>query len=307
MDIEELKLQIHQWFELDLDLTDHWDPIIEQLVPAPPLMTELSGPDLTLDSFDPRVMAEKVGHDAVLGARILAVANSAKFGLSQSMTSIQRAMVHLGFNMVRSTIINYLLESRFSKPLPIPAAHMQYVRQVTAGASVLAFRWGMSANLRDPSTAATLALLGKIGLLLLGCIEPRPGESYRMMPTEIARLSFEHETWGITSPTLGAELARRWDVPNPIPRLIDRIWEPLLRVVSPDPLDPDPPILTLVAASLAIVDHHLRDRESAPMEVLDADDYKYLKHNVGQHNLSESLTGVWNSARVRRELETVIE
>jgi len=307
MDIEDRKIEIPQWYELDLEMTGKWDPLIDQLVPAPPLMTELSGPDLTLDSFDARLMAEKVSHDAVLGSRILAVANSARFGLSQPMTSIQRAMVHLGFNMVRSVIMSYLLENRFTKPIPVPAEHMRYIQQVTAGASVLAFRWGLATGLRDPSTAATLALLGKIGSLLLGCATPHPGESYRAMPTDVARINFEHDTWGVTNPTLGAELARRWDVPMPIPRLIERIWEPLLKVVSPDPLDPDPPVLTLVAASLVVIDHYLRDSEQKPDAMLEAGDYKYLKHNLKSHKLDDSLADVWVSAKVRKELETVLE
>lgn len=307
MDASGNKLIVPQWFELELDQIETWNPLLDQLVPAPPLMTELSGPQLSLGDFDARLMAEKVSHDAVLTARILAVANSARFGLTQPMTSIQRAMVHLGFNMVKSIIVTYMLESRFSKPLPVPRKLMEHIQHWTAGASVIAFRWGQAAELRDPATAATLALLSRIGSLLLGLAKPPPGVEYAEFTTETERLAFEMKTWGVTTPTLGGELARRWDVPQPIPRLIERCWEPLAGVLSPDPLDPDPPVLTLVAASLVLVAGHLRNPEVDPVAALGLPGNRFLNHNLRQHHLNESLATVWGSARIMRELAVVLE
>lgn len=296
------KLQIPGWAELEPEVRQEWDPRIEQLVPAPPLLTEFAGAHLTLEEFDARVLADKVSHDAVLGARILAVANSAKFGLTKPMTSIQRAMVHLGFNLVKTVIISYVLESHFIDPLPVAQEHIDYVRRWSSGASVVAFRWGQALDVPDPSTVATVALLARVGTLLLGLATPLPGDSYRGMATEVQRLRYEQQTWRVSSPKLSAELVRRWKLPELVPDLVGRSWEPVVRMMEPDPLDPYLKLVCMVTGSLVLTEHYLRDPEGGPDAFLAHDDYELLRHNLHRHRLTEHLSELWHSVRLQREL-----
>jgi HD-like signal output (HDOD) protein len=300
-------LEILEWHALAEGLREAWNERIEMLLPAPSLLKELSGPGLSLEEFDARVLSAKVGQDAVLAGRLLGVANSAKFGLTQPMTSIQRAMVHLGFNLVKSIIATYLVECGFSKAPPLPQAHIEFVRRWTAGASVLAFRWGQEVQLPDPATVSTVALLSRVGTLLIAMAEPKPDKEYRALSSESARLRYELDTWRLTTPTLSAELARRWGLPYPVPELLWKVWQPAIKVVSPDPLDPYLRALTLVAASVALVEFHLRRPTDGPAELWEEEGYQFLAHNVGEHHLRDGLSAVWRNARVQRELACVLE
>jgi HD-like signal output (HDOD) protein len=85
------RIEAAAWDRQGADVRGRWTAKIEVLLPAPPLFNELSSQHLTLENFDAHELADKVGHDAVLGGRILGVANSARFGLRQPMTSIPRA------------------------------------------------------------------------------------------------------------------------------------------------------------------------------------------------------------------------
>ncbi len=53
---------------------------------------------------DPKVIAEKVSHDAQLSYRLLRIINSAAYGLSKKVQSIQEAIVFLGLNQLKRWI-----------------------------------------------------------------------------------------------------------------------------------------------------------------------------------------------------------
>jgi len=307
--MSELKreLVIPTWAELPGGIRSTWSVRIEKLLPAHPLLGSIGSLGLNLRDFDARELAEKVGHDAVLGARLLAVANSARFGLSQPLTSIQRAMVHMGFNLVKTIIIGYLMETGFSRDKSISDEHRNFVHDWTAGASVIAFRWGQKVELSDPSTASTVALLCRVGSLMLGSMEPKPGAEYQTMESEAARLRFEIETWGIASPVLSAELIRNWELPTLIADMCAQTASPVTKLCPPDPLDPYPRILTVIAASLVIADLYLRgvDIDEMLTELKESPDYRFLAINLGSHRLLHSLTEVWQKPSVQRELASV--
>jgi hypothetical protein len=66
-------------------------------------------------------------------------------------------------------------------------------------------------------------------------------------------------------------------------------------------------LLVLVAASLALADHYLREPKLSADELLTREGYKFLQYNVFQHELAEQLGAVWNNARTQRELAAVTE
>ena len=139
---------VQDWDSLDESTRGYWSARLEMVTP-PPLLLELSSQRLTLEDFDPRKLAEKVMHDPVLGGKLLGIANSARFGLTKPLTSIQRAIVHLGFNLVKSVMVSYMMENTFAKALPVPRSHLEYVRNWSASASIIAYHWAQAADLPD--------------------------------------------------------------------------------------------------------------------------------------------------------------
>ena len=106
---------------------------------------------------------------------------------------------------------------------------------------------------------------------------------------------------------LGEELIRRWGVPEPVPELVGRIWEPALKKLPPDPLDPYPKLLTISAASLHIVSQYLACEELDLDEALEDEYSRQLNENIEAHQLANQLKGIWHNARVQRELGSAVE
>jgi hypothetical protein len=92
----------------------------------------------------------------------------------------------------------------------------------------------------------------RLGTLLLGAAQPPPDENYRALQFETDRLNYELATWQVPTPVLSGELARRWEIPRPLPGLLELLWMPAVRELPPDPLNAQLRLLALVAASLEL-------------------------------------------------------
>jgi HD-like signal output (HDOD) protein len=298
MDLTEPVLEIKGWDELPQATRELWQGKLAN-VNLPPLVSELLAARLDSETFDPRDMAVLASRDPVLGAKLLAVANSARFGLTTPMTSIQRSVVHLGFNLVRTIMVAYSLESTFGRMASIDRNHLNQVRWWSSGASVLAFHWAQAADLPDPSTAATAALLGLLGTLVLGLAQPSPGAAYFDLPDGVSRLQYESSAWQVTSPLLGCLLATNWGLPAPLPTFISRQWEPLCRPLA---VHYETRPLVLIGAAVTLIGHVLADHDVSVGQVLDRQEYRVLKSNLADNRLLDELLSVWSRPRFRREL-----
>jgi len=295
-------LTIPNWYELPGSLRSAWESRIELLVPAPPLLTELTDTQFTLDRFDPKTLAQTVGHDALLVGRLLAVANSAMFGQSKQVTSVERAIVLLGFNMVKAIIVGFLMDYQLSEELKLPEEHVEFVRHWTGGAAVIAHQTADNAGLEDPSLIGTAALLSRIGALLFGVAGLPPDNAYSRMGSEWERLAFEMATWQVAAPSLSAELLNEWVLPDPLPDLAQYSWLPVVRPLPEAMEQEQARRFTIIAASLALADHYLRDNEITPEALLAQPDYARLAQNLAATGMRPALDTAWQSTRVKREL-----
>ncbi len=158
-------------------------------------------------------LAQKLGQDQGLTARVLRVANSPFYGMSSKVGSVQEAVVALGFHNVRSLvaaagIINQLPASEgkgFDR-----TGFWQHSIGTAACAQVLAKALG-----KDPALAFTAGLLHDIGKLALDAyfhedyqlaLAHRAAEDSTLMEAERAALGVDHAL-------VGHELARRWKFP----------------------------------------------------------------------------------------------
>jgi HD-like signal output (HDOD) protein len=282
---------------------EYWQGILAA-VNLPPLLTEIMASGLSLDAFDPRSLAAMANRDPVLGAKLLAVANSARFGLSSPMTSIQRAIVHLGYNLVKTIMVAYQVEASFGKMAPIAKEHLNLVRRWSSCASVIAFQWGQAADLADASTAATAALLARLGTLTLALGQPKPGPAYWQLGDEFARLDFEQAGWGITTPSLSYLLIQRWGLPEPLPVMVLRQYEPLIVEYDTSYTHHSQ---ALIAAALVLAQAYCTDPEVRAGAVFDLPVYERLKSNLAANHLLEHLGELWLSARLQRELALASE
>jgi len=90
---------------------------IEHFPPLPRLYLQLLGV-IDKDSCTPEEIANIIAQDPALTARVLRVANSAYWGLSEPIVSVPQAVVYLGFEAIRSLVINLELARTCEARLP---------------------------------------------------------------------------------------------------------------------------------------------------------------------------------------------
>lgn len=155
-------------------------------------------------------VAEVVGSDAGLAARVLAVANSAAFGRPRQVTDIQSAVALIGANMVQTLAIagsTSLLDGAGGLP------HMRDHAIETACASrLLASRVGL-----PEADAFAAGLLHDIGELLLWQSDPSGyTAAYAGWEDLGAQLRGERGLFGADHATAGRERLTEWGFPGAI-------------------------------------------------------------------------------------------
>ncbi|MBC7783661.1 MAG: HDOD domain-containing protein [Burkholderiales bacterium] len=169
--------------------------------------------------------------DPALTTRILQLVHRADSGISGEVTSIERAIVMLGFESVRCAVLAVSVFATFE---PASAASSTFSRQdfwkhcIATGcaaeliAQQLKTNWGRSAVV-EPATAFTAGLLHDVGKIALDAAIPksfaRVVEATDMLRGNIADV--ERNVVGIDHTVVGKRLAEKWQLPA---AMRDAIW-----------------------------------------------------------------------------------
>lgn len=181
--------------------------------------------------FSAHELAQAIGADQVLTAKLLRLANSAYYGFARQITTVRDAVVLLGFRAVRSAA----LASSVIDALP-GSVNLDYEQMwrhsVTVGmlAEVLARAYG-----RHQDEAFTAGILHNIGRLALDQQRPAVLQAARALSVErgISIWEAERALLGFTDVELGAGLALHWNFPQ---ELVDAVALQELDVEAlPDP------------------------------------------------------------------------
>lgn len=219
------------WEMLPERVRSRWLAEIQNF-PTPPMILELLGGQLSLESYDPQKLSEMLARDSVLTGRLISRANSAVYGLREPITTLGRALVQLGFTTVRSLITRYQMEMT---ALLLPGMVRQQIvdiqRSADLGAAV-AFHWARALKLPDPAGLATRCLLARLGTFLLARHFPQHMEAYLAAGTEPQRLQFEANHFGVTTRTLTYRVAWMWGFPEVLQTELFHLWTPLFADTS---------------------------------------------------------------------------
>jgi len=169
------------------------------------------------EDVDLNQLAKKIAMEQVVSARILRLANSAHFGRSRSVASIDEAVVRLGTEPIRTLVAVSVLSSAFPKfdSLDIKQ-YWSDTFEVATIASQTAKKVGV-----DPNRAFTAGVLHNIGELMIHALAPDYAKiiTDRVNDGEEASL-VQNELLGTTATRLGAKLATAWKF---APQLTDSI------------------------------------------------------------------------------------
>jgi putative nucleotidyltransferase with HDIG domain len=170
-------------------------------------------------------IAKLISSDPVLSAKLLQLANSPYYQVSNTISTVPDAVAMLGFVNLRTLVISIGLKGSF-KPIPGLDSRQFWRHSVhTAVASrYLARSLGLNADL-----AFTVGLMHAIGQLVMHMAMPEAmlKIDQRVPALDPRRLTDEHEIFGYSHLDVGAELARRWKFPEVFSNAIAASSNPL--------------------------------------------------------------------------------
>ncbi|UCX03243.1 HDOD domain-containing protein [Shewanella glacialimarina] len=152
-------------------------------------------------------ISSKVAQDTLISARVLRLANSAHFGRSREVGSIDEAVIRLGMQTLRTLVIASAVVGAIPKVNGIDLADFWgQTFEVALYSQELAKRCNVPAD-----EAFTCGILHRIGELLVATIEPDLAAQIRAA-VEQGGDAQELETTllGFNCPSVGALLAKNW-------------------------------------------------------------------------------------------------
>ncbi len=179
------------------------------------------------DDIDIGGIAKKLSVDQVLTAKVLRLANSAHYGATRQIGSVDEAVVVLGFNSLRTLVIATGISGSFVALNGLDRE--QFWRHSLHAASISRWLAGRCTPRLNSELAFTAALMHGIGQLLLHLVFPEESARLQRLPlsSRVAeRQEVEQTALGLDHCQVGAELARRWNFPEDIVRAIAQYAKP---------------------------------------------------------------------------------
>lgn len=152
-------------------------------------------------------IATKVSHDPLISARVLRLANSAHFGRSREVGSIDEAVIRLGMQTLRTLVIASAVIGAIPKVEGVDlATFWGETFEVALYCQELAKRCGAAQD-----AAFTCGILHNIGDLLIAVISPEEASQIRdAIAAGGVKPEVEAEILGFTGAEVGAILAQNW-------------------------------------------------------------------------------------------------
>ena len=187
---------------------------------AQDLIRQFDNPNTSLDA-----VARNIAMDPVIAAKVLRLANSARFRGNRESSSVEDAAMRLGFNTLRTLVLASAVTGAFKAPAGFDLkGFWTHSFQVASVSRVLAKHRGVAVE-----TAFTCGMMHNIGELLIQTGAPELAERLNATSQGSAaqRTALETLQLGFGFPEVGAELAKRWQLPELIQQAIAYQARPL--------------------------------------------------------------------------------
>jgi len=197
---------------------------IEQLPMVPEvvrtLIMQLNDPDIDLGS-----VASDVAKDQAISLKVLRIVNSAHFGLSRKISSIDEAVVMLGMAKLKNIVVASGLTGCVHH---VVGMDMKKFWQESIYIAGIAKELAILTDESDPDTAFTAGLLSTIGCLLI--VMGVPSQSILIkdkLEEGMTQYDAELEVLGFSSGNLASDLIEKWRFPNVLGDAIYAYQRPL--------------------------------------------------------------------------------
>ncbi len=185
-------------------------------------------------------VASKIAKDQTLSLKVLRLVNSAQFGLSRKVASIDEAVVILGMEKLKTLVIASGFAGSVSDVKGLDTkSFWKDSFQVASLAKWLSLR----TEKVDADNAFTAGIIYNIGRLLLHLAEPNRAKAIQSLIEEskVSRTAAELERLGFTSQEAGKALLDLWKFPAELSDAVQQYKKPL----AFDPASPLSAIINL--------------------------------------------------------------
>lgn len=192
------------------------------------LLNVLNNPDADYDE-----VISIVARDVVLSAKLLGLCNSAIYGLARPVSSLEQAVLHLGYGEIHRLVMALSFGGQIGVELPgydMDAGTLWRHSLVTALLTPRVMALSKQFN-TDTSTAYTAGLMHDIGKLVIGQTldAATRAEIHRLVEEEKrSLLDAEKSVIGCDHAEIGACLLRQWRIPQVIIEAVEHHHNPPL-------------------------------------------------------------------------------
>jgi putative nucleotidyltransferase with HDIG domain len=176
--------------------------------------------------------------DAAISSRVLSMVNGSMFGYSREISSIDQAVVVLGFKSLSQMAVSIASQKVFSEgELAVAARTQLYGHSLgcAAVARILANRFGLQS---DSGAAFLAGMLHDVGKLVFLDVAPNVYVDMQNQP-DSRLVEQEQQAFGIDHATVGEKFGELWGLPSAINQAIathhckmDETTLPLSRITS---------------------------------------------------------------------------
>lgn len=181
---------------------------------------------LNSEDVDINGLARKVEHDAVISAKVLRMANSSYYGVTRTIKTVDDAIAILGLSKLQTLVIASGVTGCATNIPGLDLKKFWLHSLVTASVSrEIAKTFG-----KDTEVAYISGLLHNIGELLIHMVFPKAAAEVESMchgSSVEERQGVEHTIIGLDHCQVGEELAKRWNFPGEISRVLRYYATPL--------------------------------------------------------------------------------
>lgn len=196
-----------------------YQEILENVGQIPTLPTIVAKALEIID--DPHARAEQLGsllsQDPALSVKVLRLANSAFYGIPRTISSINQAVIILGFNTLRSLVLSATVFKLFGGAGSGLDRGRFWKHSVSAAMATRVLARKVSRVHSVNIEAAFMAgLLHKIGILIFEMVASKPHAAVlaRAEEGEASLAELELLEFGLHYAQLGGMLAERWELPE---------------------------------------------------------------------------------------------
>ncbi len=176
------------------------------------------------DNTDVTTVCAVIAKDPGLTATLLRMANSAMFGLSRTVHTLDAAVSVIGMTQLRARALSICMANVFVLPPAIDRIEFWRYSMVCAGYS----RWLASKSGLDEQQAWLAGMMLRLGQLTMAAQNATQAEQMEQQPRAPGeRWQRERQCTGFDEGVVTAEIARRWDFPEDVVDALGSACDPL--------------------------------------------------------------------------------